>query len=149
MAHHILKIKFKQWWSTMPPISTKRPITSRIKSMKRKLWHLALGIQVLDWDSHKNVVGLNWLKGSQQSTSDNRICNGNIYIWVQTIERKKTCTDALPLKKIFFFFPVWNELFYECWNSSAWWVNSRKSPEYVQLKCLYLQLKAVKRSPIV
>jgi hypothetical protein len=28
-------------------------------------------------------------------------------------------------------------------------VNSRKSPEYVQLKCLYLQLKAVKRSPIV
>jgi hypothetical protein len=28
------------------------------------------------------------------------------------------------------------------WNSSAWWVNSRKSPEYVQLKCLYLWLKA-------
>ena len=45
-----------------------------------------------------------------------------------------------------FFFPVWSELFYECWNSSAWWVNSRKSPEYVQLKCLYLQLKAVKSS---
>ena len=41
-----------------------------------------------------------------------------------------------------FFFPVWSELFYECWNTSAWWVNSRKSPEYVQLKCLYLQLKA-------
>jgi Sec-independent protein secretion pathway component TatC len=42
----------------------------------------------------------------------------------------------------FFFFPVWSELFYECWNSSAWWVNSRKSPEYVQLNWLYLQLKA-------
>jgi hypothetical protein len=25
----------------------------------------------------------------------------------------------------FFFFPVWSELVYECWNSSAWWVNSR------------------------
>jgi hypothetical protein len=31
---------------------------------------------------------------------------------------------------------------HECWNSSAWWVNSRISPEYVQLKCLYLQLNA-------
>ena len=41
-----------------------------------------------------------------------------------------------------FFFPVWSELVYECWNSSAWWVNSRKSSEYVQLKCLYIQLKA-------
>ena len=64
--------------------------------------------------------------------------------------QSKRLSSSYPIKLqltyIFFFFPVWSELFYECWNSSAWWVNSRKSPAYVQLKCLYLQLKAVKSS---
>jgi len=29
-------IKFKQWWSTIPPISTKRTITSRLHSLNTK-----------------------------------------------------------------------------------------------------------------
>jgi len=31
-----MKRKFKQQWSTIPPISTKRTITSHIKQTKRK-----------------------------------------------------------------------------------------------------------------
>jgi len=36
---------------------------------------------------------------------------------------------GVPFRHLFFFFffPVWSELVYECWNSSAWWVNSKKS----------------------
>jgi len=37
----------------LKPLNTKRP------------WrHMALGIQVLDWDRHKNVAGLNHSMGS-------------------------------------------------------------------------------------
>jgi hypothetical protein len=77
------------------------------------------------------------------------------YIQINTTRTRGSC--ALNIRQIstrvdaykYSFLPrtiVTCELFYECWNSSAWWVNSRKSPEYVQLKCLYLQLKAVKSS---
>jgi hypothetical protein len=41
---------------------------------------MTLEIQVLAWGRHKNVVGLNWLMGSQPSPLDNWILNGNTYI---------------------------------------------------------------------
>jgi hypothetical protein len=41
---------------------------------------MALKLQVLAWDNHKNVVGLNRLMGSQISPLDNLISNGNTYI---------------------------------------------------------------------
>jgi len=41
--------------STIPPISTKRTTTSRLKSLNTKITppHITLEIQVLTWDSHK------------------------------------------------------------------------------------------------
>ena len=47
---------------------------------------MALEIQALACDRHKNVVGLNQLMGSQPSPLDNWISNGNTYIVVNTNE---------------------------------------------------------------
>lgn len=41
---------------------------------------MALENHVLAWDRHKNVAGLNQLKGFQPSPFDVRIPNGNTYI---------------------------------------------------------------------
>ena len=54
---------------------------------------MALGIQVLAWDKHNNVVGLNQLMGSQPSLFYNWISNDNTDINKQ----QKTCTNLLPL----------------------------------------------------
>jgi len=43
---------------TIPPMSTKRLITSH-----HDIHCMMLKIQVLDWDRHKNIVGLNRLIG--------------------------------------------------------------------------------------
>jgi hypothetical protein len=53
-----------------------------------------LEIQVLGLDRHKNMVGLNWLMGSQHSPLDNWISNGNT---CKHNKRKKNCTDSLPI----------------------------------------------------
>ena len=58
----LVERKFNQWWSTIPPTSTKRKVTSHLISQ-----HIILEIQVLTWDRHKNVAGLNRLTGSQPS----------------------------------------------------------------------------------
>ena len=42
--------------------------------------HMTLEIQVLVWDSHKHLAGLKQLMGSQPSSLDNWIANGNTYI---------------------------------------------------------------------
>jgi hypothetical protein len=42
--------------------------------------NMMLEIQVLAWDRHKDVAGLNRLMGSQPSPLDNWISNSNIYI---------------------------------------------------------------------
>ena len=76
---YVLKRKFKQWRSSIPPISTKRtticylnwPHWTQIRS-----WHMALEIQVLAWDRHKNVAVLNRPMRSQPRR-DIRISNGN------------------------------------------------------------------------
>jgi len=55
----IMKRKFKQ-----PSLLTKQTITSHLKSLNINKT-MTLEIQVLAWDRHKDVVGLNRLKGSQ------------------------------------------------------------------------------------
>ena len=58
----VMRRKFKQWWSTIPkPITTKRTITSHLRSLntKRGPGHMMLEIQVLAWDRHEIVVELN------------------------------------------------------------------------------------------
>ena len=43
-------------------------------------WHMTLEMQVLAWDRHKNMAGLNWLMGSQPSPLNNWISNSNTWI---------------------------------------------------------------------
>ena len=81
-------------------ISTHQTITSHlINSLNTKrTWHMimTLGIQVLSWDRHKHVAGLNWLIGFQPPLY-NWISNGNTYRYIN--RRYKTWTDSHPLKK--------------------------------------------------
>ena len=64
LTQHLMKGKFKQWWSPIPPISTKRTIASRLNwthwtQKDIDMW--GLEIQVLGWDRHKIVARLNRL----------------------------------------------------------------------------------------
>jgi hypothetical protein len=44
----VMKRKFKEWWLTIPPISTKRTTTFHLKSLNRKKdKDIVLEIQVL------------------------------------------------------------------------------------------------------
>ena len=52
-------------------------------------------IQILAWDRHKNVAGLNQFMGSLPSRLGNWISNDNTCFK----QLMKTCTDSLPLKK--------------------------------------------------
>ena len=45
-------------------ISTNNHLSSQIIQHKKNMTYMVLKIQVLDWDRHKNVVGLNQLMGS-------------------------------------------------------------------------------------
>jgi hypothetical protein len=65
----IMKRKFKQWCSTILPISTKQTITSHLNSiiLNKRQQHTTLSIQVLAWDRHKQVAGLKQLMESQPS----------------------------------------------------------------------------------
>jgi hypothetical protein len=49
-------------------------------------------IQVLVWDRHTNVVGLNWLMGSQPSPLDNLVSHSNAYVLVCTDKPQQTFT---------------------------------------------------------
>jgi len=65
----IMKRKFKQWCSTIPPISTKRTITSHLSWshwLQRRSQHMTLEIHVLSWDRHNNMTGLNQLIWSKR-----------------------------------------------------------------------------------
>ena len=91
--------KNKQWWSTIPPISTKWTITSHIKSWNIKkrtqpIEIMALWIMVVAWDKHTNSAEWSRLMGSPLNHS---ICNGT----KQTIE--KACKDSLTIYKSFYF----------------------------------------------
>jgi len=65
--YNVMKRKFKQRWSTILQISTKRTITFHLKSLniKNTMTH-DIGNA---WDRHKNVAGLNQSKGAQPSPS--------------------------------------------------------------------------------
>jgi hypothetical protein len=56
---------------------------------------MTLEMQVMAWDRHKDVAESNRLMGSQSSTFDNWVSNGNTYI----NKRKKTA-DSLPKYRI-------------------------------------------------
>jgi len=72
---------------------TNNHLSSSLPEYKQKPQHMMLEIQVLAWERHENVAGLNRSMESQFSTLDNWIPNSN----KQTI--KKTCTDLPPLIK--------------------------------------------------
>ena len=61
-----MKRNFKHLWSIIPPISTKRTITSQLVSLNTKRTrHMMLEIQFLAWDRHKDVREFNLLMASQ------------------------------------------------------------------------------------
>ena len=75
-----MKGKFKKWRSSIPPISTKRTIiyySNWTYWTQKRPQDLMFEIQILAWDRHKNVVGLNRLMGSLPSRLGNWISNGN------------------------------------------------------------------------
>jgi len=62
-----MKRKFNKRWSTIPPISTKRTITSsssRLTEHKKHPGILTLEIKMLTWNRHINVAGINRLMWS-------------------------------------------------------------------------------------
>jgi hypothetical protein len=46
-----------------------------IQWTQKNPWHMTLEIQILDWDRHKTVAGLNWLSGYKSSPLDNWFSN--------------------------------------------------------------------------
>ena len=50
-----MKIKYKQYWTTIPPISTKQTITFHHNSLNTKMTttYMTYDIQVPTWDRHK------------------------------------------------------------------------------------------------
>jgi len=46
-----MKRKFKQWWSTIRPISTKRTITSHLGVMN--IWRC---FKYVNWMNHKDIL---------------------------------------------------------------------------------------------
>ena len=83
----VMNKKLKQWLSTIPPISTKRIITSHLNWTQKRQRHMTLEVLVLAWDRHTDVAVLNWLIGPQPSPLDNWISNGNTYIWINYIKK--------------------------------------------------------------
>jgi len=79
----LCKRKFKHWWSSIPPLSTKGTITSHLNWthwIQKRQWHMTLEIQVQAWDKNKHVAGFNWLLRSQHSSLDNWISKVNTFI---------------------------------------------------------------------
>ena len=75
-------------WSIIRQISTKPTISSDLHQLKKKAKrprHMVLEMQILDWNRHKNMAGLNRIMGTQPSHLDNLISKGNTY--KHTIEK--------------------------------------------------------------
>jgi len=79
-----MKRMFKQWWSSIPPISTKRTITTQ-----------------LNWTHRTQKYHDIWRGKSRSCHSHlhNWISNGNTYI----NKRWKTCAYSLPFTKITYY----------------------------------------------
>ena len=90
--------KYQQLWSTIPTKSTKRTTAYHLKSLEdqaRMQRHMPMEFQVLVWDTHTNVIWLNWLMVFQPFALDNWISKRQ-YRYKQTI---KKYSDSLPLEK--------------------------------------------------
>ena len=60
IKHHLyFERKFRQWWSTIQPIPTKRMTTYHLNSLntKEEPRLMTLEINVIDWDRHKTWLG--------------------------------------------------------------------------------------------
>ena len=98
--------KFKQWWSSIPPISTKQTITFHLNwtpQTQKRPWHMTLKIQVLSWNRHKIVAGLNWLVGSQPSHLDFQ----HKYIYMYKQLRISGCENDLEHFIVFYIAQSW------------------------------------------
>ena len=80
-VHYLItKRKLKQWWSSIPPISTKRTITSHLKLLNTKRQqHMRLEIQVLVWNRQTDVVVCGCLTPLSISFT---FCRGNQFYWL-------------------------------------------------------------------
>jgi len=66
-----MKKRFKQRRSTVPPMPTKRTVTSHLNSLTKTTspLHITLKIQVLAWSRHKSIGGVK--PANVQSRMDN------------------------------------------------------------------------------
>jgi len=71
--------KFKHWWSSTPPISTKRTITSHLNwtQTDHDIWRKKS--RPIAWGRYRHLAGLNLLIRSQHSPLDYWISNDNTY----------------------------------------------------------------------
>ena len=95
----IMKRKFKQWWSTIPPISTKQAFTSDLNTLNMKKRLVTMIYDVRNpgpglWQVHI-VGGLYHLMGSPPSPFDNWISNCNTYIYMYNKQTKRNCCKLL------------------------------------------------------
>ena len=69
MLYRVHLATFKQWWSTIPQISTKRttPLISNNWTHTKPTTY-GVRIQIMSYDRHKNAAGLNWSMGSQPTS---------------------------------------------------------------------------------
>jgi hypothetical protein len=88
----IAKRKLKQQWSTIPPISTKRTITSDLNSLS-KTYSMMLEIQVMAWDTQKCVYYI-----MKVENIDIRLGKGITIYW---------CTDTSRLFSFLIHLSVW------------------------------------------
>ena len=82
----IMKRMYKQWWSTIPLISTKWIITSHLNHWIKKTTTYDMGNPGPDLGQAQKcgwVTLVNGLMGSQPSPSDNWISNNNRYFMIQ------------------------------------------------------------------
>jgi len=94
-----MKRKFKQWWSSIPPISTKQTITPRpywTLNTKRPRY-MRLEMQVLVLDKHNNMAELNRLMGSQPSRSTRLFEN---CLWTSWIIFKRNTLSIVKIQVI-------------------------------------------------
>ena len=73
----IMKIYFKHWWSTIPPLSTKRITTSHIKPLYTKRLLQCIVLEIPGLKQAQPCGGVKHLMG-YQTRSDNWISNDNV-----------------------------------------------------------------------
>jgi hypothetical protein len=88
----------KQWLSSIPAITTKRGITSRLIEHNNRPCHMRLKLQVLSWDRHTNVADLKPLMGKHLCI----LVSGNVKPLFRFSFHKK------PRTSMFFSLTTWS-----------------------------------------